>query len=124
MHAIRSQGSGGQNVNKVATAIHLRFNIMASSLPDSFKGQLMNFHDRRISRDGIIIIKAQEYKSQEKNKEEALLRLRTLIIRASIIPKKRVRTKPSRKSLERRLESKSKKSSVKSTRRKVTITKY
>lgn len=114
--AIRSQGAGGQNVNKVSTAIHLRFNIGASSLPDFYKEQLFKLNDQRITKEGVVIIKAQEYRSQEKNKEEALRRLQELIQSVAVLPRKRKPTKPTRSSQRKRLDSKSKRGQVKSMR--------
>lgn len=106
LHAVRSQGPGGQNVNKVATAIHLRFDIQASSLPESYKIKLLRLKDHRISGDGIIVIKAQKFRTQEQNREDAIDRLRNLIKKAQIVPKKRKPTKPTKSSQNKRLEKK------------------
>lgn len=114
--AVRAQGAGGQNVNKVASAIHLRFDINASSLPDFYKARLLALKDQRISKDGIIIIKAQRYRSQEKNREDALARLQTLIKRAGVTTKPRKATKPSKGSQEKRLDRKRQRSDVKKLR--------
>lgn len=111
--AIRSSGPGGQNVNKVSTAIHLRFSIRGSSLPELYKTALLNLKDRHITQDGEIIIKAQRSRSQEQNREDALDRL-TELIRSVAQPRKlRTATRPTRASRERRLESKKKRSSTK-----------
>ena len=106
MYAIRSQGSGGQNVNKVSTAIHLRFNIQTSSLPLLYKQRLLGHRDQRVSNDGIIIIKSQRFRSQDKNKADALVRLKDFIKKALHTPKKRKATNPTRGSQKRRLDNK------------------
>jgi ribosome-associated protein len=118
--AIRAQGAGGQNVNKVSSAIHLRYDIGASSIPDVFKQRLLKLNDQRITREGIVVIKAQQHRSQEKNREEALRRLQELIISVAASPKKRKPTKPTRSSQKKRLDSKTKRGAVKLTRAKVT----
>ena len=117
--AIRSQGSGGQNVNKVSTAIHLRFDINASTLPDFYKERLLEITDHRITKDGIINIKSQESRSQEENKEAALERLKELIKSVTIIQKKRKPTKPTKNSQKRRMDSKTKHGNIKKMRGKV-----
>ena len=118
--AIRSQGAGGQNVNKVSTAIHLRFDIGASSLPDFYKEQLLKLNDRRITQEGVVVIKAQEHRSQEQNREEALRRLEELIKSVVVLKRKRKPTKPTRSSHQKRLDHKSKRGQVKSNRKQVT----
>ncbi|MDX8391085.1 MAG: alternative ribosome rescue aminoacyl-tRNA hydrolase ArfB [Mariprofundaceae bacterium] len=120
MHAIRAQGAGGQNVNKVSSAVHLRFDIAASSLPDACKTRLLQLSDQRISTDGVIVIKAQQHRSQEKNKADALKRLQALIQAAIAVQKKRRPTRQSKGAIKRRLESKNKRSRMKSLRKKVT----
>ena len=114
--AIRAQGAGGQNVNKVANAVHLRFDIDASSLPEEIRERLLKLDDRRISKDGIVIIKAQEFRSLEKNRTEAMRRLQGLVDSVAAPAKKRRPTKPTRSSVAKRLEFKSRRSLVKAGR--------
>ena len=115
--AIRAQGAGGQNVNKVANAVHLRFDIAASSLPEDLRERLLKSGDHRISKDGIVVIKAQEFRSLEKNRAEALRRLQNLIDRVAVPPKMRRPTRPTKTSIAKRLESKARRASVKAGRR-------
>jgi ribosome-associated protein len=114
--AIRAQGAGGQNINKVANAAHLRFDINASSLPEAIRERLLKLEDRRISKEGIVIIKAQEFRSLEKNRGEAMRRLQGLVDSVAALPKKRRPTKPTRSSVAKRLEFKSRRSLVKAGR--------
>jgi ribosome-associated protein len=116
--AIRAQGSGGQNVNKVSNAVHLRFDIRASSLPDSYKERLLALRDQRLTDDGVLVIKAQEFRSLEKNREAALERLAEVIRAAGVVPKKRRPTKPTKAAHQRRIESKVRQSRIKALRRK------
>ena len=117
--AVRSQGAGGQNVNKVASAIHLRFDIQASSLPAFHKARLLALSDQRVTKEGVIVIKAQQSRSQDQNREEALQRLRELIREATVVQRVRRPTKPSRGAKERRLEGKANRSRIKAGRGKV-----
>ncbi|MBP7659643.1 MAG: aminoacyl-tRNA hydrolase [Burkholderiaceae bacterium] len=117
--AIRAQGAGGQNVNKVSNAVHLRFDIAASSLPEDIRARLLVLHDHRISKEGVVIIKAQKFRSLEKNRAEALRRLEELIERVAVPPKARRATRPTRASVTRRLEGKARRGSIKAARGKV-----
>ena len=115
--AIRAQGAGGQNVNKVSNAVHLRFDIARSSLPEEVRQRLLALGDQRITKEGVVIIKAQAFRSLEKNRAEAINRLEELIETVATVPKKRRPTKPSKSSVRRRLDEKSRRSSVKAGRR-------
>lgn len=117
--AMRAQGAGGQNVNKVSSAIHLRFDIRASSLPPLIKERLIALSDQRITREGVVVIKSQEHRTQEKNREAALARLDALIRSVAVTPRARIATRPTHASKERRLEHKARRSDVKSGRGKV-----
>ncbi|MBD56596.1 alternative ribosome rescue aminoacyl-tRNA hydrolase ArfB [uncultured Pseudoalteromonas sp.] len=119
--AIRSQGAGGQNVNKVASAIHLRFDIKRSKLPDFYKQRLLNLNDSRITKEGVIVIKSQTHRTQELNKEDALNRLKELIISATQIQKKRRATKPTKSSQRKRMDSKTKRGQTKALRKNIDI---
>ncbi|MBK9446035.1 MAG: aminoacyl-tRNA hydrolase [Betaproteobacteria bacterium] len=117
--AIRAQGAGGQNVNKVSNAVHLRFDIAASSLPEDIRDRLLKLGDQRITKEGVVIIKAQEFRSLEKNRGEALRRLQEVIDSVAVVPKKRRPTKPTRGSVTRRLEGKAKRGAIKAGRGRV-----
>ena len=119
LSAIRSQGSGGQNVNKVSSAIHLRFDINSSSLPFFYKQQLLKLNDRRINKDGILVLKAQQFRTQEKNRDDALKRLHVIIKTAATVQKNRRLTKPTRGSQKKRMDSKTLRGRTKALRGKV-----
>lgn len=119
LHAIRAMGNGGQRVNKVATAIHLRFDINRSSLPDVYKQRLLTSKDSRVSKEGVVIIKAQGFRTQEMNKEDALSRLKKFILSVMVDQKKRRPTKPTKGSVQRRLAGKANRKNVKESRKKI-----
>ena len=117
--AVRAQGAGGQNVNKVSNAVHLRFDVRASSLPEAVKDRLLRRGDQRITRTGVVVIKAQSHRSLEQNREEALARLHALVEAAAHVPKRRRPTRPTRSSREKRIEGKKRRGNIKSLRGKV-----
>lgn len=117
--AVRAQGAGGQNVNKVSNAVHLRFDIRASSLPEEVKARLLARGDQRITNEGVVVIKSQQHRSLEMNRADAIARLHALVAAAAHVPKKRRATKPSRGARERRMEGKRIRGQVKAQRRKV-----
>jgi ribosome-associated protein len=120
--AVRAQGAGGQNVNKVSNAVHLRFDIRASSLPETVKSRLLASRDQRVTREGVLVIKARQHRSLERNREEAIARLHELVERAAHVPKARRATRPSRASKARRLEGKQRRGEVKRLRGRVGAT--
>jgi ribosome-associated protein len=117
--AIRAQGAGGQNVNKVSSAVHLRFDIAASSVPETIRERLLKLGDQRISTDGVVVIKAQEFRSLEKNRAEAMRRLQELVASVAVLPRKRRPTKPTKTSIAKRLEGKARRATVKAGRSRV-----
>ncbi|EDY85752.1 peptidyl-tRNA hydrolase [gamma proteobacterium HTCC5015] len=119
--AVRAQGAGGQNVNKVASAIHLRFDVARSSLPQFYRDRLLALNDQRLSKEGVIVIKAQRFRTQEKNREDALNRLKRLVQSVAVVEKKRKPTKPSRNAKKRRTDRKTQRGHLKSMRKKPSL---
>jgi ribosome-associated protein len=117
--AVRAQGAGGQNVNKVSNAVHLRFDVSASSLPEAVKERLLRLGDQRVTRTGVVVIKSQQHRSLERNREEAIARLQALVVAAAHVPKKRRPTRPTRGAKMRRLESKKRHSQLKAQRSRI-----